>query len=161
MKGQIRSIKELLKEIQILKNKFKNNNDTTVKSYDYKMEYEKKNIKNYKNFINENTDNYLTFDDLKFEISYYWKQYDKEVEIAELYLGNDIEVSVIKSKDEHFYSNGIDTYDVIFFNKHDNNINEYMPYATKNEITEKMIQYQKLPERIYSKLDPYGEEIWD
>jgi len=54
MKGQIRSIKELLKEIQLLKQKFQKagSNKINIKSYGYKREYESK-LKKYKIFINE------------------------------------------------------------------------------------------------------------
>lgn len=56
IKGQIRSIKELLKEIQLLKQKFQNDgsNKVNIKSYDYKREYEKRKIRKYKGFLNEN-----------------------------------------------------------------------------------------------------------
>jgi len=55
MKGEIRSVKELLLTIRNYKAKF-NFNNINIKSYSYKREYERK-ICNYKKFLRERYDN--------------------------------------------------------------------------------------------------------
>lgn len=55
MKGEIRSVKELLMTIRSFKSKF-NANQLNLKHYSYKREYEKKVLK-YKQFVNERKKN--------------------------------------------------------------------------------------------------------
>jgi len=90
MKGQIRSVKELLREIQILKQKFQkiDTGNINIKSYGYKREYEKKKVDNYKEFINEDFKKEETYTTTQF-----WYKYlrEKRDSIRTLLMGKEVE----------------------------------------------------------------------
>jgi hypoxanthine-guanine phosphoribosyltransferase len=91
MKGQIRSVKELLREIQILKQKFQKTDigNINIKSYDYKREYENKKInKKYKDFINEEFKK-----EESYSVTQFWYKYlrEKRDSIRMLLKGKEVE----------------------------------------------------------------------
>jgi hypoxanthine-guanine phosphoribosyltransferase len=182
MRGQVRSVKELLREIQILKQKFNHGSgNINISSYGYKREYEKKNVKDYKGFINEkNSEGYYTFEDLEFKPRFleeqipgwefreeqnYLKVYlenMKKSKKAKMTFDNGYGISVLLG--EFFHSNGVDNYEIGHLNPNGELIDGVVyDYQTKEEVTEHMLMLQKKkpPVRIFSKEDPYGEEDWE
>jgi len=148
------------KMIELQKRKEKKRIFTTEDPYgeeDWNNEniVQKKKIK-YKNFLNEN--NYLTFDDLVFKDH----PYVDDVKIAKMDFDNGYSVSLLFG--EKVYSNSKDTYEMMCFDYRGENIyDDVLPYLTKDQVSEKMIELQKRKEkkRIFTAEDPYGEEDWN
>jgi len=113
-------------------------------------------FKKYENFLNENK--YLTFDDLVFKVH----EYEPNGKHAKITFDNGYGVSVVFGK--LFYSNGIDTYEMMCVGSNGENIySDVCHYMSKDEISKEMIRLQKRKEkkRIFSSEDPYGEEEWE
>lgn len=120
--------------------------------------------------INENNKEYKTFDDLVFvEQKYLWDALIKAGRFkhppmhARMTFDNDWSVSVLFG--DMYYSNGINTYEIMAQNQKGNYIydNDVKGYLTKDQITKEMIEIQKIKpaKRIYTPEDPYGEEDWE
>jgi hypoxanthine-guanine phosphoribosyltransferase len=94
MRGQIRNIRELLREIQILKQKFQKSGGDKVNiiSYGYKREYEKK-VNNYKKFVNEW---YKEPEEQSFTYIKFWYKYKHE--------GRDSMRNLLKGKEIEFHT---------------------------------------------------------
>jgi len=158
MKGQIRSIKELLREIQILKQKFQKDGsgNVDIKSYGYKREYEKKNEASI-NLVNKE---YLTFKDLVFEPDEDFSNSSRAV----ITFDNGYKISVILGDKTIFHSNGIDTYELMLLDPNRKMMHgDIYGYCSKDRVTKEMIKLQKMkpPKKVFSPLDPYGEEDWE
>ncbi len=165
MKGQIRSIKELLKEIQLLKQKFQNagSNKVNIKSYGYKREYEKRKIKKYKGFLNENLGEFKTFDDLVFVDIVEFKPHLGPPTLgkkAKMTFDNGYKISVLFG--DKYYSNGKNTYEVAYITP-EGKLSSPIGGLTKDEVTDEMIVIQEMAprKRVVTPEDPYGEEVWD
>jgi hypoxanthine-guanine phosphoribosyltransferase len=174
MIGQIRSVKELLREIQIVRGKFGKQN-LDIKSYGYKREYEHKKMKKYGDFVNESKKKYLTFDDLEFKKHPLAEVYDEMVAIggfdpfgderkplqqAKMKFENGYGVSVLLG--DLFYSNGVDTYEIMCFDDKNKFIGDPLGHLTKDEVNHEMMKLQrrKHPIQKFTTEDPYGEEDW-
>lgn len=132
-------------------------------------------IKQFELFENKHKDidpkKYMKFEDLEFKKHHLSRILDetdllffhdggKPLLQAKMKFENGYGISVLLG--DLFYSNGIDTYEVMLLGENGRFLGEPLGYLSKDDVSDEMLKLQrrKPPMQKFTEEDPYGEEDW-